>query len=107
MDNNHNEEREQPRLSRTQYRQQQREEQRRRGKLKMDESSFDMSNDEKEISDNTIQDEPFFSREETASERHEQSAVEKTAQLKKRLNIAIVALLVAIIIVYLILFFVG
>lgn len=46
-------------------------------------------------------------REEMVNGQAKLSAPEKTARLKKRLNIAIAALIVAIIIVYLILFFVG
>ena len=42
-----------------------------------------------------------------ASQRHDETVAEKTARLKRRLNIAIIALIVAIIIVYLILFYVG
>lgn len=42
-----------------------------------------------------------------ADERASQEQEEKVSRLKRRLNIAIVALVVAIIIVYLILFYVG
>lgn len=127
MDNNHNQEREQPHLSRTQYRQQQREEQRQKaerhrreegvppvtptaGESSESASEIDrtrMINDDTARADYASADEPVFTREATASERHEQSVVEKTNRLKKRLNIAIAALVVAIIIVYLILFYVG
>lgn len=46
------------------------------------------------------------SREEVANERQQTTANEKMLQLKRRLNIAIVGLVVAIVIVYLILFLV-
>nr|WP_153710645.1 hypothetical protein [Limosilactobacillus caviae] len=49
----------------------------------------------------------IYSREAAAGQRHDETVAEKTARLKRRLNIAIVALIVAIIIVYLILFYVG
>lgn len=51
--------------------------------------------------------EPSAGRQQFADEQKAKSAEEKTALLKRKLNIAIVALLVAIIIVYLILFYVG
>ena len=46
-------------------------------------------------------------RQQFADEQQARSAEEKTAVLKRKLNIAIIALIVAIIIVYLILFYVG
>ncbi|WP_283587917.1 hypothetical protein [Limosilactobacillus viscerum] len=46
-------------------------------------------------------------RQQFADEQKARSAEEKTAVLKRKLNIAIIALIVAIIIVYLILFYVG
>lgn len=82
---------EEPRLSRSQYREQQRRAQQ--------ETTID--------SEQQAGDKQEYSREQTASYRHEQSVTEKTDRLKKKLNIAIVALVIAIIIVYLILFYVG
>lgn len=46
-------------------------------------------------------------RQQFADEQKARSAEEKTAVLKRKLNIAIITLIVAIIIVYLILFYVG
>lgn len=46
-------------------------------------------------------------RQQFADEQKARSAEEKTAILKRKLNIAIIALIAAIIIVYLILFYVG
>lgn len=46
-------------------------------------------------------------RQQFADEQKARSAEEKTAVLKRKLNIAIIALIAAIIIVYLILFYVG
>lgn len=83
MDNKQQDE-QQSRMSRSQYRQQQ---------------------PINEATENTT-DQPY-SREAVASQRHDETVAEKTARLKRRLNIAIIALIVAIIIVYLILFYVG
>lgn len=46
-------------------------------------------------------------RQQFVDERETQSAEQKTTVLKRKLNIAIIGLVVAIIIVYLILFYVG
>lgn len=46
-------------------------------------------------------------RQDVADERDKQIQEEKTNRLKRRLNIAIIALVAAIIVVYLILFYVG
>lgn len=46
-------------------------------------------------------------RQRTVEDQEEQSSEDKTAVLKRKLNIAIVGLIVAIIAVYLVLFFVG
>ena len=46
-------------------------------------------------------------RQQFANEQKRQTTEQKTAVLKRKLNIAIVALIAAIIVVYLILFFVG
>lgn len=46
-------------------------------------------------------------RQRYADDRKEQDAEQKTMVLKRKLNIAIIGLIVAIIIVYLILFYVG
>lgn len=54
-----------------------------------------------------VQDLASMGRQQFADEQKEQTAEQKTAVLKRKLNIAIVALLAAIIVVYLILFFVG
>lgn len=80
----------QSRISRSQYRQQQRE------------------NEQRPINDatgNTT--DSIYSRQTVANQRHDETVAEKTARLKRRLNIVIVTLIVAIIIVYLILFYVG
>lgn len=90
MDSQQPDSREEP-LSRTAYRKQQRQAQRTR----------------------TIQDEgeleqaAAMHREEMTNGQVKLTPEEKTVRLKKRLNIAIAALIVAIVIVYLILFFVG
>lgn len=54
-----------------------------------------------------LQDSPEMGRRQFASEHQQLTAEQKTAVLRRKLNIAIVALLAAIIAVYLILFFVG
>ena len=87
MDNKQQDE-QQSRMSRSQYRQKQ---------LQAEQPN--------EAAENTT-DRPY-SREAVASQRHDETVAEKTARLKRRLNIAIIALIVAIIIVYLILFYVG
>lgn len=46
-------------------------------------------------------------RQQFADDRKEQDAEQKTMVLKRKLNIAIIGLIIAIIIVYLILFYVG
>ncbi|MGM9892211.1 hypothetical protein [Limosilactobacillus sp.] len=46
-------------------------------------------------------------RQQFADDRKEQDAEQKTAVLKRKLNIAIIGLIIAIVIVYLILFYVG
>lgn len=93
MDNNQPRKDDQQRMSRSQYRQQQRQ-----GKVPLaDEGHPTPENDL--IAGN--------SREATANQRHQEATVEKIKRLKRRLNIAIIALIVAIIIVYLILFYVG
>lgn len=90
MDSQQSDSREEP-LSRTAYRKQQRQAQR----------------------TTTIQDKgeqeqaATMHREEMINGQVKLTPEEKTARLKKRLNIAIAALIVAIVIVYLILFFVG
>lgn len=91
MDNNHSSAPDQPRMSRSQYRQQQK--------------ATDQQETSLEDAAPVFQEE--MSRQATADERHEQTAAEKTATLKRRLNIAIIVLIIAIIIVYLILFYVG
>lgn len=89
-----------PFLSRQQYRQQQ-EKQRRRpepdpdGQLKPDQEPPVAGGD------------GGLHRRAFADERASQEQEEKVSRLKKRLNIAIVALVIAIVIVYLILFYVG
>ncbi|NMV49633.1 hypothetical protein FOL80_06995 [Lactobacillus reuteri] len=89
MDNKQQDE-QQSRMSRSQYCQQQRQ---------TEQQPIN------EATENTT-DQPY-SREAVASQRHDETVAEKTARLKHRLNIAIIALIVAIIIVYLILFYLG
>jgi uncharacterized membrane protein YvbJ len=95
VDNRHSPEQDQPRMSRQQYRQQQAASAGQRSDQEVPPAEINQAESDQ------------YSRQATASERHEQSAAEKTASLKKKLNIAIVALIIAIIIVYLILFYVG
>ena len=89
MDNKRQDE-QQARMSRSQYRQQQRQ---------TEQQPIN------EATENTT--DQLYSRETVASQRHDETVAEKTVCLKRRLNIAIIALIVAIIIVYLILFYVG
>ena len=78
MDNKQQDE-QQSRMSRSQYRQQQRQ---------TEQQPIN------EATENTT-DQPY-SREAVASQRHDETVAEKTARLKRRLNIAIIALIVAI-----------
>lgn len=83
-----------PFLSRQQYRQQQEKQRRRPEPDQDDQLNPDQGDDE-------------LHRRTFADERASQDRDEKVSRLKRRLNIAIVALVIAIIIVYLILFYVG
>lgn len=89
----------QPRMSRQQYREQQRQEQRQA----VEEPAASVQNKE-EPSPNFEQPQ---SREGTVDQRRQEALAEKTDRLKHRLNLAIIGLVIAIIIVYLILFYVG
>lgn len=70
-----------------------------------DDDNIEIQNNEWS-SDSPIADEGM-SREEQQTVDYGEQQAEKTARLKKRLNLIIAGLVVAIIIVYLILFFVG
>ena len=89
MDNRQPQDGQQSRMSRSQYLQQQREA------------------DQQPVQEPRQESAQPYSREAAANQRHEESVVEKTNRLKRRLNITIIALVAAIIIVYLILFYVG
>lgn len=81
-----------PFLSRQQYRQQQKAQRHQRPEQPVE---------------NTAAPEPAMRRRDFENERADSDQEEKVRRLKRRLNIAIVALVAAIIVVYLILLYVG
>ena len=103
---------EEKRLTRREYREQQeREKEERTQSIPDSEPDDDLSDDGEFVDDsnddNQLADDENLSREDQLALDHETEQAAKSNQLKHRLNLVIAGLVVAIVIVYLILFFVG
>ena len=103
---------EEKRLTRREYREQQEREKEERTQSIPDNEPDDDSSDDGEFvddsnDDNQLVDDENLSREDQLALDHETEQEAKSNQLKHRLNLVIAGLVVAIVIVYLILFFVG